>query len=294
VTPLGPAVPARPPRRESGRRRLPSSGTLGKEAVLVIAVAIVLLPTIFVVMTALKSQTDYSLDKIGFPPMPTLANVEEAMRGGRFGQWLVNSIVLALGSTAVSLAVSAPAAFAFARMRFRFSTGLLAIVTALMVVPPVVLIGPLFLMLTQLGMTSTYHGVILVYAGLLTPFSVFLLTSFFRAIPQALIESASIDGAASYTVLLRIMLPLTAPALATLVVVNTLYVWNDLLVALVLLPRDELRTLMVGVTVFGSRYNSDVPVVMTGMLLASLPMLIVYIVAQRYFIRGLAAGGLKG
>jgi ABC-type glycerol-3-phosphate transport system permease component len=276
------------------RWRRPSAGTLAKEAVLLVAVIIVLLPVVFVVFTALKTQAGYALDRIGFPAVPTLINVEEAMRGGRFGVWFVNSIILALGSVTVSLLVSAPAAFAVARMRFRGQTLLLAIVTSLMVIPPVVLIIPLFLLLTRAGLTSTYHGVILVYAGLLTPFSVFLLASFFRAIPHALIEAAGIDGAASHTVLLRIMLPLTAPALATLVVVNALWVWNDLLIALVLLPKDELRTLMVGVTVFGSRYNSDVPVAMTGMLLASLPMLIVYLIGQRFFIRGLAAGGLKG
>ena len=280
--------------RAMRRWRRPSAGTLAKEGVLLVAVLIVLLPVVFVIFTALKTQAGYALDRIGFPAIPTLANVEEAMRGGRFGVWFVNSIILALGSVAVSLLVSAPAAFAVARMRFPGQSLLLAIVTSLMVIPPVVLIIPLFLLLTRAGLTSTYHGVILVYAGLLTPFSVFLLASFFRAIPHALIEAASIDGAASHTVLLRIMLPLTAPALATLVVVNALWVWNDLLIALVLLPKDELRTLMVGVTVFGSRYNSDVPVAMTGMLLASLPMLIVYLVGQRFFIRGLAAGGLKG
>lgn len=274
--------------------RRPTRGTLVKELVLLAAVLIVLLPSIFVVFTALKTQSDYAMDKVGFPPLPTLANVEEAMRGGRFGTWLFNSVVLAVGAVFLSLVVSAPAAFAFSRMRFRGQSLLLGLVTALMVVPPVVLILPLFLLLTRLGLTSTYQGVILVYAGLLTPFSVFLLTSFFRAVPHALIEAASIDGAASHTVLLRIMLPLTAPALATLVVVNALWVWNDLLIALVLLPRDELRTLMVGVTVFGSRYNSDVPVAMTGMLMASLPMLILYLIGQRYFIRGLASGGLKG
>lgn len=269
-------------------------GTLLKELVLLAAVLIVLLPSVFVLFTAFKTQADYAFDKVGFPAAPTLANVEEAMRGGRFGMWLLNSIVLALGSVLVSLLVSAPAAFAFSRMRFRGQSVLLGLVTALMVVPPVVLILPLFLLLTRLGLTSTYQGVILVYAGLLTPFSVFLLTSFFRSVPHALVEAASIDGAPSHTVLLRIMLPLTAPALATLVVVNALWVWNDLLIALVLLPRDELRTLMVGVTVFGSRYNSDVPVAMTGMLMASLPMLILYLLGQRFFIRGLASGGLKG
>ncbi len=274
--------------------RLPSRGTLVKEIVLLGAVLVVLLPSLFVVFTALKTQSDYAIDKFGPPPSLYLGNIETAMRGGRFGLWLINSTILTGGSVLLSLLVAAPAALAFSRMRFRGQTVLLSVVTALMVVPPVVLILPLFLFLTQVGLTSTYPGVILVYAGLLTPFSVYLLTNFFRAIPHALIEAASIDGAATHTVLIRIILPLTAPALATLVVVNSLWVWNDLLVALILLPRDELRTLMVGVTVFGSRYNNDVPVAMTGMLLASLPMLILYLIGQRSFIRGLTAGGLKG
>jgi len=281
--------------RVGGRRwRWPSSGTVLKEIALIGAVLLVLLPGLFVLFTALKTRDEYAFDKIGPPSSAYLGNIEEAMRGGRFGQWLINSVILATGSVVVSLVVSAPAAFAFSRMRFRGQTLLLSVVTALMVVPPVVLVLPLFLLLSRLGLTSTYTGVILVYAGLLTPFSVYLLTSFFRAVPNALIEAMSIDGAASHTVLLRLLLPLTAPALATLIVVNALWVWNDLLIALVMLPRDELRTLMVGVTVFGSRYNADVPVAMTGMLLASLPMLILYLVGQRYFIRGLAAGGVRG
>jgi raffinose/stachyose/melibiose transport system permease protein len=276
------------------RRRRPTRGALVQEIVLVVAALIVLLPSIFLIFTAFKTQSEYAVDKIGPPAFPTLENIETAMRGGRFGLWLVNSVILSAGSVLLALAVSAPAAFAFARMRFRAQTFLLSIVTALIVIPPVVLILPLFLLLTRLGLTASHLGAILVYAGLLTPFSVFLLTSFFRAIPTALIDAASIDGASHHTVLLRIVLPLSAPALATLVVVNALWVWNDLLIALVLLPKDELRTLMVGVTVFGSRYNSDVPVAMTGMLIASLPMLILYLLGQRFFIRGLAAGGLKG
>jgi ABC-type glycerol-3-phosphate transport system permease component len=128
----------------------------------------------------------------------------------------------------------------------------------------------------------------------LTPFSIYLLTNFFKSIPHEIIEAAIVDGASTFDVLLRIVLPLSGPALMTLIVVNTLAVWNDLLIALVLLPQDEMRTLMVGVTVFGSRYNSDIPVAMAGMLLASIPMLLLYLAGQRYFIRGLVAGAIKG
>lgn len=271
-----------------------SGGTLAREVVLVIASIIVLIPGLFVLFTAFKTQQGYSLDKIGFPSPATLDNIETAMRNGRFGTWFVNSIILSAGSVLLALVASAPAAFAFARMRFRGQGVLLSIVTSLIVLPPVVLLLPLFLLLAKVGLVATHLGAIIVYAGLLTPFSVYLLTSFFRAIPTALIDAASIDGAANHTILLRIVLPLSAPAIVTLIVVNALWVWNDLLIALVLLPKDDLKTLMTGITTFGSKYNSDVPVAMMGMLIASVPMLILYLVGQRWFIRGLAAGGLKG
>ncbi len=216
------------------------------------------------------------------------------MRGGRYFVWFKNSAILAVGSVLLSTAVSAMAAFAFARMRFRFRNSMLSIVTALMIVPPVVMLVPLFLLLTTLHMTSTFWGAILVYAGLVTPFSVYLLTNFFKSIPFEIIESALLDGANSWNILLKILLPLSGPALVTMIVVNTLWVWNDLLVALVLLPQDDLRPLMVGITVFGSRYNNDVPVAMMGMLMASIPMLLLYLFGQRYFIQGLVAGAVKG
>lgn len=194
----------------------------------------------------------------------------------------------------LSTAVSALAAFAFARMRFRFRNTILSIVTAMMIIPPVVMLVPLFLLLTSLRMTSTYWGAILVYAGLVTPFSVYMLTNFFKTIPFEIVESALLDGANSFDILMKILLPLSGPALITMIVVNMLWVWNDLLVALVLLPSDDLRTLMVGITIFGTRYNTDVPVAMMGMLMASVPMLLLYLFGQRYFIQGLTAGAIKG
>jgi ABC-type glycerol-3-phosphate transport system permease component len=143
-------------------------------------------------------------------------------------------------------------------------------------------------------MVSTYWGVIILYAGLTLPFSVYLLSNFFRAIPRELFESAAMDGASHFTILRQILLPLSAPALVTLVVVNALWVWNELLLALVFLPDEDKRTLMVGVTVFQGRYNLDVPLTMAGMCLASIPMFLLYLFGQRLFIRGLTAGAVKG
>jgi ABC-type glycerol-3-phosphate transport system permease component len=268
--------------------------SLWKHTFLILGILLVLMPLYFTLITAFKTQQNYSLDKFGFPDPLYAGNIDTALRGGRYFLWFKNSVILAGGSVLLSTAVSAMAAFAFARMRFRFRNSLLAIVTALMIIPPVVMLIPLFILLTNIRLTSTYWGAILVYAALVTPFSVYMLTNFFKTIPFEIVESALLDGANSFDILVKILLPLSGPALITMIVVNMLWVWNDLLVALVLLPKDDLRPLMVGITVFGSRYNNDVPVAMMGMLMASIPMLLLYLFGQRYFIQGLVAGAVKG
>jgi ABC-type glycerol-3-phosphate transport system permease component len=252
-------------------------GKLIRQATLLAAGLTALFPIYFMTATALKGEDEYLDDKWGLPWPLAWGNFGDAVGGGDFADWFRNSAI-----------------FTIARMRFRGRDALLTVNVALLVVPPVVMILPLFVLFTQLELVSTYRGVILIYAGLTTPFSVYMLTNFFRSIPRELIESALTDGASHLRVLLQIVVPLSLPALVTLVVVNSLYVWNELLIALVFLPEDELKTLMVGLTVFRSRYNLDVPVTMAGMLLAALPMIILYVFGQRFFIRGLTAGAVKG
>ena len=133
----------------------------------------------------------------------------------------------------------------------------------------------------------------MIYAGLITPFSVYLLTTFFRTLPKELFESARIDGANDLAILWRVVLPLSLPALLTLVVVNSLFVWNDLLIAIIFLQDDASRTLMAGISVFQGRYNNQIPLTMAGMVIASAPMVVLYIAFQKYFIRGLMAGAIK-
>jgi ABC-type glycerol-3-phosphate transport system permease component len=265
-----------------------------RQAVLVVAAVVTLYPVLFMLATAFKSQRQYLQSPYSLPWPLSLGNFGDAVRGSTFLLWFKNSAILTIGSVVLCTACAALAAYAIARMEFRGRTVLFALSTALMVVPPVVMLVPLFILFTNLNLVSTYRGVILIYAGLTLPFSIYMLTNFFRAIPHELIESALTDGARNFAVLWRIVLPLSAPALVTLVVVNGLWVWNELLIALVFLPSDDLKTLMVGVTVFQSKYNLNVPVTMAGMLLASLPMLLVYLFGQRFFIRGLTAGAVKG
>jgi ABC-type glycerol-3-phosphate transport system permease component len=264
------------------------------QAVLLLVTIIAFVPAAFMIMTSLKGNDQYVVDKLG-PPVPwVLDNYKEVFTEHPFFLWMGNSAVLSIGSVIVSTVVSALGAYAIARMQFRGREFFLGLSTSLMAVPPVVMVVPLFVMFAQIDLLGTYHGVILIYAGLLTPFSVYLLVTFFRTIPTDLIEAALIDGASPLGVLIRIILPLSGPPLVTLFVVNLLYVWNDLLIALLFLPSEGLRTLMVGISVFQGRYLQNIPLSMAGMALASLPMLIIYITFQRYFIRGLVAGALKG
>jgi ABC-type glycerol-3-phosphate transport system permease component len=275
------------------RRRFRAAAA-GRQAILLLAAVATLYPAFFMVTTAFKTQHQYLRNPYALPWPLSLHNFSQAIHGSTFLLWFKNSVILTLGSVVLCTAFAALAAFAIARMQFVGRDVFLALSTALMVVPPVVMVIPLFILFTNLNLVSTYQGVILIYAGLTLPFSIYMLVNFFRSIPRELIESAMTDGARHLAVLIRIVLPLSAPALVTLVVVNGLWVWNELLIALIFLPSDNLKTLMVGVTVFQNKYNLNVPVTMAGMLLASLPMLLVYLFGQRFFIRGLTAGAVKG
>ena len=264
-----------------------------QHAILIAATLVALAPTAFMLLTALKSQDEYTFNKAGWPQSPVLDHFRSVLLESSFPAWMANSIILALGAVALSTLVSCLGAYAIARMRFAGRMLLFSTSTALMAVPPVVMIVPLFVLYTRLGMISTYQGAILIYAGLITPFSVYLLTSFFRTLPAELFDAARIDGAGDFRILWQIVVPLSAAPLVTLVVVNALYVWNDLLIAIIFLQDDAKRTLMAGISVFQGRYNDQIPLTMAGMAVASAPMILLYVAFQKYYVQGLLAGSVK-
>ena len=151
----------------------------------------------------------------------------------------MNSVLVTTASVVAATIVATLAAFAIARLPFRGRTFLLRLLIALMVIPPAVLVLPLFLGLQPLGLTNTYQGVVLIYTGMLIPFSVYMLSSFFRTLPAELFEAARIDGASTMRILRSIVVPLSGPAFVTLIVVNAMWVWNELLIALVFLQDDQ-------------------------------------------------------
>ena len=279
--------------RSGPRRGFLSPASLFKQALMVSMAIAAIYPVYYMIATSLKTREAWTTDQFGLPLSPTLENYAAVFQDGRIPIWFVNSVVVTAASVFVATAISTLAAYAIARLRFRGQTFLLRLMVALMVIPPAVLILPLFLGLQPFGLTNTYQGVVLVYAGMLVPISVYMLASFFRTLPPELFEAARIDGASTMRILRSIVLPLSGPGFVTLVVVNALWVWNELLIALVFLQDDQKRTLMAGLTLFKGHYSINEPLVMAGTFLAALPMLLLFLFGQRFFVRGLVAGAVK-
>jgi ABC-type glycerol-3-phosphate transport system permease component len=264
-----------------------------RQSALLIATLLSLFPVYFMAVSAFKTKTEYISNKWGLPTSLNLANFNTALAGEKFFIRFANSAILTVGSVAVSLIIACLAAYAFARMEFPLKRTLFNLILSLMVVPPVVMIVPLFVSMVHWGLINTYQGTSMIYVGLLLPFSVYLMTNFFKTIPHEIIEAARIDGCTNLSVFWRIMMPLSAPAVITLVVVNALWVWNELLIALIFMQKDEMKTLMVGIAALRSRNYVDIPATMAGLLIATIPIVVVYLFGQRYFIRGLTGGAVK-
>ncbi len=275
--------------RRAGLRR---AGVVVRQAVLLLAAASALLPLYAMLSAAFKDPNEYAVHPLGLPLSPTTAAFATAMASG-FPRWLLNSLLISGVSVVVTLALASLAAYAFSRMPFPGRGVSFTLMISLMVVPPIVMMIPLFELMSDLNLVNTYQAVIVIYAGLMLPFSIYLLTSFFNTIPRELLEAGSIDGAGHLRTLISIVMPLAVPALVTLGIVNLLWAWNELLIALVLLQDDSMKTLMVGITIFQSHNNLNVPVTMAGLLIATLPIVVVYLAGQRFFVQGLAAGAVK-
>jgi ABC-type glycerol-3-phosphate transport system permease component len=252
-----------------------------------------LIPAYIMFAGSFKTQGEFLRSPFGLPLSPSFSGYRAAWTDN-FPNWLANSFLIVTGAVIVTEVLAALAAWGFARFPFKGRETILGIIVSLMVVPPVVLLIPLFQLGVELTLISTLRLVILIYVGLMLPFSIYMLTNFFKSIPESILESASIDGASSFKTFKSIVLPLSGAPLATLAVVNLLWAWNELLLALVFLQNNEKKTLMVGITGFQSRYSLDIPTVMAGMSIATLPLVIAYLFGQRFFIAGLTAGSTKG
>jgi ABC-type glycerol-3-phosphate transport system permease component len=264
-----------------------------RQGIVLLATLMSLFPVYFMAVSAFKTKSEYLANQWGPPLQPILTNFATAFSGEKFFIRFANSAILTVGAVIVSLIIACLAAYAFAHMDFAGKRTLFNIILSLMVVPPVVMMVPLFVWMVRWKLVNSYQGVILIYVGLLLPFSIYLMTNFFQTIPREILDAARIDGCSNFGLFRQILMPLSAPAVVTLIVVNALWVWNELLIALVFLQKDELKTLMVGIAALRSRNYVDIPATMAGLLIATIPIVILYIFGQKYFIRGLVSGALK-
>ncbi|HEX2182409.1 MAG TPA: carbohydrate ABC transporter permease [Rubrobacteraceae bacterium] len=207
-------------------------------------------------------------------------------------RWLINSLISAFAHTALVLATAAPAAYALARMHFRGKRIMFAIIISTLFIPHIILIIPNYLIVDMFGWLDTLLAVIV--PSVPTALYLFLLRQFFVSLPRELEEAALLDGANRYQIFLRIILPLSKAPLATVAVLSFLQNWNDLLWPVYVLFSPQNLTLQPGLGRLQGAYETEYPIIMAGGVLASIPVLIVFIFAQRYIIEGISRSGVKG
>jgi multiple sugar transport system permease protein len=207
-------------------------------------------------------------------------------------RWFVNSLVAALAHTALVLVTAAPAAYALARMHFRGKRIMFAIIISTLFIPHIILIIPNYLIVDMFGWLDTLLAVIV--PSVPTALYLFLLRQFFVSLPRELEEAALLDGANRYQIFLRIILPLSKAPLATVAVLSFLQNWNDFLWPVYVLFSPQNLTLQPGLSKLQGAYETDYPIIMAGGVLASIPVLIIFLFAQRYIIEGVSRSGLKG
>ena len=209
------------------------------------------------------------------------------------GREMLNSTLITLTAIGIILVASTSAGYALGTLRYRFSTVVFLVIASAMMVPMQSLIIPEYINLARLGFINHYYGAILVYAALGAPFATFLMTTYFRRLPEDVIEASLIDGLGYGKIFFRIMLPLAVPAIATVAVLQFIQIWDDLLVGLLFLQTPAQRTITVGLETIPAQHFQDFPMEMAGSLVSATPAVLVYLIFQRYLIRGLTMGMSK-
>jgi len=233
------------------------------------------------------------LSGISLPETLSLDTFGTAWDEAKFSTLMTSSVIVSVSVVVITTLASIPAGYAFGVIRFPFSNVLFYVLIAGIIIPFEAVIIPLYYSFRQIGLTNTYWALILPQAGLQVCFGTFWMRAFFRAAPGELVEAARIDGATTWQVLWRVLVPIGRPAIFTLVVLVFTWSWNDFLLALVMISDDAHRTAPLGLSVFKSRYGLDVPSVSAAAILVALPILVLYVFAQRQFIRGVLSGSIK-
>lgn len=274
-----------------GSRRLPIQVLSWLPAiVLLIGAVLVLLPLGVVILTSFAPP---GITAVGVPQEGqwTWTNYQEAWRRGKFLLAFANSTLVAIAVTAFQIFTSALAGYALARLRFRGRQAILLIVLATLVIPFQILVIPVFLVLKWGHLINTYWALILPTAA--NGFGIFLMRQYFQTIPVELEEAAALDGADRLQILWRVVLPLARPALVTLFLFAFIGEWNDLFKPLVFTTRPELRTVQLALAEFQEQFTNSWALLMAAVVITTVPVVLLFLISQRQFIRGIAATGIK-
>jgi multiple sugar transport system permease protein len=289
------ALPARPARQSA------QLGILGlrswRKSRLLLAIlfaAVSVFPLLFMLSLSFQPASDvFSGTPVLVPTHPTTANYSQAWSENSFGHFFANSLYVSAGTVVLTVIFASLAAFAFARFRFPFREVTFYAFLASLAVPAVLLIITQYLLMTRLHLIDSLNGLILIYAAQNLPFSIFLLRGFFEAIPRELEESFRVEGAGSLKVLTRLIAPLSVPALATVAMFTFNAAWDEFIIALTLINSPSHRTLPIGLALFIGAHSTAWGPLFAGSVIGTVPSVLVYLIAQRWFRHGVSLGGLR-
>jgi raffinose/stachyose/melibiose transport system permease protein len=252
-------------------------------------------PLVLLLMTALRPLSDFlATGSLAWPQAWTFTNFSDAWSIGNFATTYRNSAFLLLLKVPVGVLISAMLAFALAKLRIRFGTAIMYTVFLGLTIPIYITIVPVFVMMRSVGLSDSVPGLVGPYLAFGIPFEVLVLQSFFRQLPDEIIEAAKIDGASAWRIFFTVVLPLSSPALVTVLILDAVSTWNEFLFALILLSSDANKTIPVGLLNFQGQFSSNQTGLAAGILIAVLPILVAYLVLQKWIVGGLTAGATKG
>ena len=272
--------------------------TIGNQA-LVYAVLLALLvfalaPLVLAWFTAFKTGEQLIFNPFGPPIPPHLDNLVQAWTVGKFNVYFRNSLIISVSDVILMLVIAPLAGYAFGRMQFPGQRILLFLFLGGLTITVTAIIIPLYLIMRDFRLLNTYGSVIVADVTLAAPFFIFMMRAFFKDLPGELDDAARIDGCSEFGSFWYVMLPLAKPGLLTVALLEFLWSWNDLLLRLVFLTNDELRTLTVGMLFYQGRFSVDYGLMAAGVLIISVPVIVMFLVFQRSFVQGLTGGAVKG
>lgn len=251
------------------------------------------LPYFLMINSSLKSQLEFMTSPWSLPNFLTFENYSKVL-SSEFLRYFGNSLIVAVISVILVIVVSAMASYPLARMKFKLNRPLFILFMIGMMIPIHTTLIPIYLLTINIGLYDTIWGLIGPYVAFAIPVSVVIFTQFLQDIPAELEESAKIDGCGQFRLFWKILFPLLKPAVATVAIYNFIHIWNEFVFALVLTNSKENFTLPLGLRDFYGEFSVNVPGIMAALTLGSLPLLLVYFVAQEKIVRGIAAGSVKG